>query len=131
MTIIQIPYPIRFSIEDVFPLTPQALAAQMRVSRGFIRLSLDAGCPSDHGALSATDLLRWLFDHYEDVRALAGLRALASVGGLEPATVATLRMSNAITTLLEYARTRATDWRKKRQLRLALEQVDRLADHTV
>lgn len=100
----------------------------MRVSPAFIRLCLVAGCPNDRGMTCAVDLLRWLCGHYDQVRAIAGLRTLASVEGLDPAVTKRLRMANALTTLLEYARTRATDWRKKRELRKALEQVDRLAD---
>ena len=100
----------------------------MRISRGFIRLCFDAGCPNVQGAISAGDLLLWLFQNYEAVRDVAGLRPLAPVENLEPATIARLRMANALITLFEHARTRTTDWRKKRELRLALEQVDRAAD---
>jgi hypothetical protein len=124
------PYPFRFSEHDYRPLTPNALAMQMRLSRGFIQLCFDAGCPRDrrNDSISGVGLLHWLFDYYEEVRALAGMRPLAPVSGLKPHTLERLRMANAITTLLEYARTRATDWRQKRQLRQALEEVDRLAD---
>lgn len=129
VTILQLPYPLRFSQADSQPLALEALATQMRVSRGFIRLCFDAGCPNVQGAISAGNLLLWLFENYEGVRAIAGLRPLAPVENLEPATIARLRRANALITLFEHARTRTTDWRKKRQLRLALEQVDRAADH--
>lgn len=130
VTILHFPYAPRFGARDLEPLAPEALAARMRVSRGFIRLCLDAGCRQDPGSVSAADLLQWLFRHYEKVRALAGLRAFAPVEDLEPATIERLRMANAVITLLEYTRTRATDWRKKRMLREAIEQVDRAADRT-
>ena len=100
----------------------------MRVSRGFIRLCFDAGCPNVQGAISAGYLLLWLFDNYEAVRDIAGLRLLAPVENLVPAMIARLRMANALVTLFEHARTRTTDWRQKRQFRVALEQVDRAAD---
>ena len=101
----------------------------MRVSRSFVRLCFDAGCPHPRGAVSAGDLLLWLFENYAAVRRIAGLRPLAPVENLEPATIARLRMADALITLFEYARTRTTDWRKKRRLRMALEQVDRAVDH--
>jgi hypothetical protein len=101
---------------------------QLRVSSGFIRACFDAGCPNAGGVASAADLLRWLCQHYDKFRALVGLRPLAPVDGLKPDTVEQLRLANAVATLLEYARTRATDWRKKRDLRKAWEQVDRFAD---
>lgn len=129
MTILHVPYPLRFSSEDSQPLPPESLATQMRISRSFIRLCFDAGCPNAQGAISAGDLLLWLFQNYEAVRDLAGLRPLTPVENLESATIARLRRANALITLFEHARTRTTDWRKKRELRLALEQVDRAMDH--
>jgi hypothetical protein len=37
-------------------------------------------------------------------------------------------MANALVTLLEFARSRATNWRQKKQLRQALERANHLAD---
>lgn len=82
----------------------------------------------EEGGAAAGRVLVWLFEHYEVVRATAGMKPLASIDGLPAAATARLRMANALVTLLEHGRTRATDWRQKRQLRRALEQVERLAD---
>ena len=130
MPFIQLPYPLSLDGDPARPLTADALAMQLRVSSGFIRACFDAGCPNAGGLASAAGLLRWLCQHYEKFRALVGLRALAPLDGLglKPGTVKQLRRANALATLLEYARTRATDWRKKRQLRKAWEEVDRFAD---
>ena len=73
-------------------------------------------------------LLIWSFDHYEEVRAIAGLKPLASLDGLRTDTVVRLRMANALVTILEFARSRATNWRQKKQLRQALERVNHLVD---
>ena len=100
----------------------------MWVSRAFIRLCIVAGCPVIAGELSAGDFLVWLFDHYEEVRGVAGLKALGAVDGLPPRVTAKLRMENALVTLLEFGRTRASNWRQKRQLRVALEKVSVLCD---
>jgi hypothetical protein len=124
----QLPYPLNFSTQDLCVRDLDELASQMRVSRAFIRVCVVAGCPHVQERLSAAELLRWLFDHFEEVRAVAGLRPLAELGDLAPQTLARLRMANALVTLLEFSRSRATHWRKKRQLREALEQVERLAD---
>jgi hypothetical protein len=124
----QFRYPLRFNSPDFTPFPLDELAIQMRVSRGFLRLCVDAGCGTTNGKLSTASLLLWLFDHYEDVRAVAGLSPLVAVEDLPPAVTGRLRMANALLTLLEYTRTRATSWQHKRQLRLALEQVDRLTD---
>jgi hypothetical protein len=128
VTFSQFPYQFRFSNDELQPLAPELLAGQMCVSRGFIQLCFDTGCPNGGHATSAANLLNWLSDHYEDVRALAGLRVLAPIADLQSSTVKWLRMANALTTLLEYGRTRATDWRQKRHFRAVLEQLDRMAD---
>ena len=107
----------------------EGIAKQMRVSGAFLRLCGAVGFPMENGMIRAGELLLWLFDHYEDVRAAAGLEPLASVEGVAPQTMARLRMSNALVTLLEFSRMRATNWRQKRQLRRAMESVILLSDH--
>lgn len=82
----------------------------------------------EEAGAAAGRVLLWLFEHYEDVRAVAGLKPLVCVEDLPAPVMARLRMANALVTLLEHGRTRATDWRQKRHLRRALEQVERLAD---
>jgi hypothetical protein len=124
----RLPYPLPFSAEDmtVFPLAD--LASKMRVSRAFVQLCVVAGCPWTESGTSAARLLVWLFDHYEEVRALAGLKPLAPFDDLPTESVVRLRMANALVTLLEFARSRATNWRQKKQLRQALERANHLAD---
>ena len=122
------PYNPNFTKDDSRMLSPFALALQMRVSPAFIRICFDAGCPQESGRTSAATLLHWLFEHYPAVRTIAGLRPLVPVEGLNPETALRIRMGNAIMTLLEYSRTRASDWRQKRALRIACEHVDRLLD---
>ena len=110
----------------VLPLAD--LANNMRVSRAFIQLCVVARCPWTENGTSAARLLTWLFDHFEEVRATAGLKPLASLDGLPTDAIVRLRMANALVTLLEFSRSRATNWRQKMQLRLALERVNHLAD---
>jgi hypothetical protein len=100
----------------------------MRVSHAFLRLCQDAGCPIANDRASASQVLLWLFDHYEQVRVLAGFAPLAQVEGLRAETMSRLRMANAAITLLEFSRTRATNWQQKRVLRIALEKVNVLGD---
>ena len=122
------PYPFHFSADDLTVLPLEELANSMRVSRAFIRLCVKAGAPWTESGTNAARLLVWLFDHYEAVRAIAGLKSLASVDELPTDAVVRLRMANALVTLLEFGRSRATNWRQKKQLRRALERVNRLAD---
>ncbi len=131
MTIFELHYPPEFSGDDLRALDTNELAIRLAVSRAFIQLCLAAGCPTTKEKLSVADLLRWLFDHYEKVRAVAGLRALVPLGDLEPSTLSRVRTVNGLATALEYARSRASHWRKKKHLRLALEEVRRWADRKV
>lgn len=124
----QLVYPLRFNNYDFIPMPVDDLARRLRVSHGFIHLCQTLGCPATSGEVSAAALLTWLFEKYPEVRALAGLKPLVEVEDFTPEVTARLRMSNALLTLLEYTRTRATDWKQKRQLRLAMEKADRLAD---
>lgn len=73
-------------------------------------------------------VLVWLFEHYEEVRTLAGLQPSQPMPSTPGMTVLRWRMLNAVLTLLEYGRSRATDWRQKRMLRHALERVLRLSE---
>jgi len=60
-----------------------------------------------NGETSASEVLFWLFDHYEEVRASAGLKPLAANESLTPGMTAKLRMRDALVTLPEFGRTRA------------------------
>lgn len=102
-----------------------------RISRSFIRLCLDQGCPHESGRLSLEMLLDWLFEAYPSVRVAAGLPPMAEIGEigeLPDETRARLLMGNAMVTLLEYSETRATDALSKRHLTLMKACVERALD---
>lgn len=122
------PYPLRFTSREYVPRPLEGLAIEMRVSRGFLRLCVEVGCPQKDGAMSVADTLVWLFENYEKVRSLAGFRPLAPIAMQDAPVALRLRMANGVITLLEYGRSRASNWRQKRLLRQAAEFVDRLAD---
>jgi hypothetical protein len=126
-----LPYPLCFTPQDRTIRPLDELAKHMRVSRAFLQLCVIAGCPLDDGGLSPGNLFVWLFERYEDVRAIAGLQPLAGFENLSQPVTSRLRMANALLTLLEFARMRATDWRQKRHLRLALEKVSLLCDQAL
>jgi hypothetical protein len=121
-------YPIQLQRDDFTPLSLEDLAVRMRVSRSFLRLCAEVGCPTDGTKMNAAAVLIWLFDNYPDVRAAAGLVPLAPIDALPAEVSDRLRLANALCTLLEYSRSRATHWQQKRHLRQALEQALRLVD---
>jgi len=110
-------FPIPFGREDLEPLTVEAVSIQLHASRAFVRLCLNAGCRTRRERLSVAELLHWLFEHYGEVRALAGLKPFADVTGVAPETELRLRMANALFTLLEFNESRASDTETRHEIR--------------
>lgn len=122
------PYPLRLSDRELVLRPIDDLAQEMRVSRSFLELCFDAGCPRYGEKMSVAGVLVWLFEHFEEVRKLAGLPATQPIPVSPAMSTLRWRMLNAVITLLEYGRSRASHWRQKRMLREALEGVVRLAE---
>jgi hypothetical protein len=117
--------PIPFERDDLELLTVEAVSLQLRVSRAFVRLCLSAGCPMRGSRLSAAELLHWLFEHYGEVRALAGFKPFAEVAGVAPDVELRLKMANALFTLLDFSESRATDPEAKREVRRVRDVVEK------
>lgn len=112
------PYtPLRFRDEDRVLLPVEELSLHARVSRAFIRLCIEQGCPTQNERLSQAMLLEWLFESYDFVRARAGLAPMAPVEGVDPEMLAKLKMGNSLLTLLEFSETRSTNEDEKRRIR--------------
>ena len=105
-------------------LKVEALSTELCVSRAFIRLCLNNGCPHDGALLSAAGLLEWLFDNYNRVRIAAGFHPCAPLDGVPNCVQHRLRMANALLTLFEFSESRATSLREKRALRDAYRHVE-------
>jgi hypothetical protein len=118
---------LRYRDEDCDLYDVEELSRRAQVSRSFIRLCIDLGCPTAGPKLSQSMLLEWLFLHYEKVRAAAGLKPMASIEGVCDDALLRLMMGNAMITLLEYGEIRASHVREKEQLR----QVRQLVEHTL
>jgi len=108
--------PIRFRDEDHALLDVDQLSLHARVSRAFIRICVDQGCPTMGGRLSQAMLMGWLFENYEAVRNTAGMPAMAPVEGLAPAMASKLKMGNSLLTLLEYSCARTSKEGEKRRI---------------
>jgi hypothetical protein len=118
-------YPLQFDRADLEPMRVEELSVHMRVSRAFIRQCLDSGCPTQQGRISAARLMRWLFENYQVVRLLAGLKPLVSIEGVFGKAAAKLKMGNALITLFEFSERRSSvrdEKRRLRDLRLHVEQ---------
>lgn len=119
---------LQYHGEDRVLRDVEGLSRHGRISRAFIRLCLEQGCPHAEHRLSLEMLLDWLFSSYPAVRAAAGLAEMSQIGDLPEPVRARLMMGNAMITLLEYAESRASDALSKRHLRLMQACVERALD---
>jgi hypothetical protein len=104
------------------------LGIYARVSRAFLRLCIENGCPTENGQLSQAMLLEWLFWNHEAIRAAAGLPPMVPVEGVGAATRARLQMGNAVLTLLEFCETRSSRPDEKRHLRHVQRGIQQVLD---
>ena|SRR5579884_1187810 len=108
--------PLRFRDEDRVLLDVDRLSLHARVSRAFIRLCIEGGCPTEGGKLSQAMLLEWLFENYPKVRSRAGLAEMAAIDGVSPDMLAKLKMGNSLLTLLEFSYMRSSNEEEKRRI---------------
>lgn len=116
---------IRYRPQDHEFLSIEELSCQAHVSRAFIRLCIDLGCPHENRRLSQAGMIEWLALNYAAVRAASGLRPLASIDGVAARARRDLQLANTMLTLLEYAESRCTNLKEKKQLRSVAELIER------
>ena len=121
------PSSLDFGADDHEFRNVEELGQHAQLSRAFIQLCIDLGCPVFGGRLTHAMLLDWLAEHYEPVRELAGLSLLAPVDGVSAPALGELRLANTMLTILEYAESRASNPDEKEQL----QQMRRLVERTV
>jgi hypothetical protein len=116
---------LRYTSDDHVYRNVDDLSRHARLSRAFIRLCIDAGCPRHETRLTHAMLLDWLSANYVEVRALAGLRQVASIDGLPARSQRDLRRANMMLTILEFSESRSSNPSEKAQLRKMQHLVER------
>jgi hypothetical protein len=114
--------------EDHILMSMEELSRFAQLSRAFIQLCVDAGCPLDHGRLSQARLLNWLAENYARVRALCGLPELAPIEGVPEPAYSDLQMANLMLTLLQFAESRSTNTKEKAQIHAVLRLIERAVE---
>jgi hypothetical protein len=107
---------LRYHEDDREMRDIESLSVHARISQGFIRLCVSAGCSTETGRLSLAMLLEWLFENYADVRRLGGLAALPETDGVFGGALLKLKLGYSMVTLLEYAESRSTRPEEKEHL---------------
>jgi len=108
------------SAEDI-PMTIDEMAGRLKCSRGWVQLSIDAGCPQDkEGRIRVRDFMLFQLSNIHRIRELAGLAPIETVGkpsDLRPNVKAIL------TTQLEWLQARSTKDSVKRAAKMVYDKM--------
>ena len=109
---------------DESPLTVDEIATRLKCARGWVQLSIDAGCPVDsEGRVTLRDFMLFQLTNIHRIRRLAGLPPLESSGrpqDLRPNVKAIL------TTQLEWLQARSTRSAVKTAAKLVCDRINAL-----
>ena len=107
---------------DETMLTVEEVAARLKCARGWVQLSVDAGCPTDvEGRMSLRDYMMFQLANIHKIRELAGLPVVETSGrdgDLRPNVKAIL------TSQLEWLQIRSTKESVKKAARLVFEKLN-------
>ena len=105
-------HPVRPMPEEPLlpPLTVEELSAVSSFPPALIRLAIDCGCPTNtDGRLTQCEFGWWLAEHYNDVRAAAGLPLLPEVTAQSEDEREFQRLNNSMRTIADYCASRSSD----------------------
>jgi len=103
------------------PISIDEMAAKLKCSRGWIQLSIDAGCPQDDaGRIRIRDFMLFQLSNIHQIRELAGLPSIETKG-----TEADLRpnVKAILTTQLEWLQIRSTKESVKKAAKLVYDRM--------
>ena len=111
--------------EDI-PMTIDEMAGRLKCSRGWVQLSIDAGCPQDsEGRISVRDFMLFQLSNIHRIRKLAGLSPIETEGktsDLRPNVKAIL------TTQLEWLQARSTKDSVKKAAKMVYDKMQTVND---
>lgn len=91
--------------EDI-PMTIEEMAGRLKCSRGWVQLSIDAGCPQDaEGRINIRDFMLFQLSNIHRIRKLAGLSPMETEG---ESTDLRPNVKAILTTQLEWLHARST-----------------------
>lgn len=107
---------------DENPLSIDEIATRLKCSRGWVQLSIDAGCPvNSDNRVSIRDFMLFQLTNIQKIRSLAGLPEMES-----PGTAADLRpnVKAILTTQLEWLQIRSTRSAVKTAAKLVCDRIN-------
>ncbi len=103
------------------PMSIEEMASRLKCSRGWVQLSIDAGCPqNDEGRITIRDFMLFQLSNIHRIRELAGLEPLESAG-----TTSDLRpnVKAILTTQLEWLQARSTKTSVKKAAKMVYDKM--------
>lgn len=107
---------------DETPLTIDEIATRLKCSRGWVQLSIDAGCPlNSDDRVSIRDFMLFQLTNIQKIRALAGLPVIETNGTAEDLRP---NVKAILTTQLEWLQIRSTRSAVKTAAKLVCERIN-------
>lgn len=106
------------------PLTIDEIATRLKCARGWVQLSVDAGCPVDDlHRVSIRDFMLFQLTNIHKIRALAGLSSIETMGTKEDLRP---NVKAILTTQLEWLQIRSTRSAVKTAAKLVCDRINAL-----
>lgn len=111
---------------DETPLSIDEIATRLKCSRGWVQLSLDAGCPTNaESRVCIRDFMIFQLTNIQKIRALAGLPPIEAQGTPEDLRP---NVKAILTTQLEWLQVKSTRSAVKTAAKLVCDRINASAD---
>lgn len=111
---------------DESPLTIDEIASRLKCARGWVQLSIDAGCPvNSEGRVRLRDFMLFQLTNIHRIRSLAGLPKIETSGKAEDLRP---NVKAILTTQLEWLQIRSTRSSVKTAAKLVCDRINTLSE---
>ena len=108
------------------PLSIDEMASRLKCSRGWVQLSVDAGCPRDEeGRISIRDFMLFQLSNIHRIRRIAGLEPIETQGTKEDLRP---NVKAILSTQLEWLQARSTKDNVKQAARMVHQKIQNIED---
>ena len=110
---------------DESPLTIDEIAARLKCARGWVQLSIDAGCPVNvEGKVTLRDFMLFQLTNIHRIRSLAGLPPIEAAGTREDLRP---NVKAILTTQLEWLQIRSTRSAVKTAAKIVCDRINAIS----
>ena len=108
------------------PLSIEEMASRLKCSRGWVQLSLDAGCPRDNeGRIRVRDFMLFQLSNIHRIRQIAGLEPIEAQGTEEDLRP---NVKAILSTQLEWLQARSTKGNVKHAARMVHQKIQKIEE---